>query len=262
MIKICVAGKDCTSGGATAQYYTVEVRTHYTASPGFDYYLQNEGVIIHYYRGDWTGPTHNSCYFNYQFGPAYPIDNFNVVTSSHYAGPPSCSEYVGSSYDPVGLRYANWNDGQTFSATGISIAIVSHSTVGGVTTYVVSVNGVTVVTTTTTTTTTATAYSTQTRSSTTTAIATVTSTSVRATSYSTVTSFSPTVYFLTTRVITSTTGGSTTTSTAFTTTTTTIYAPAAVAASLGLAGLALPLLFVTGRHLSHSRRNPKAGGKD
>jgi len=144
MIKICVAGKDCTSGGATAQYYTVEVRTHYTASPGFDYYLQNEGVIIHYYWGDWTGPTHNSCYFNYQFGPAYPIDNFNVVPTPHYTGPagsPACSEYVGSPYDPVGLRYANWNDGQTYSATGITIAIVSHTTAGGVTTYAVNVNG-------------------------------------------------------------------------------------------------------------------------
>jgi M6 family metalloprotease-like protein len=139
MIKICVAGYDCTSGGATARYYTVEVRTHYTAVPGFDYYLQNEGVIIHFYWGDRPPQQPNACFFNSQSGPAYPIDNFNVVPAPHYVGPPTCSEYV--SGQRRGLYYANWNDGQIYdNGAGIKVGVVSHSAAGSVTTYLVNIN--------------------------------------------------------------------------------------------------------------------------
>jgi len=139
MIKVCVAGYDCTSGGATARYYTVEARTHYTTDPGFDYYLQNEGVIIHFYQGDRPPQQPNSCFFNAQSGPAYPIDNFNVVPAPHYVGPPTCSETVGG--QRRGLYYANWNDGQTYdNGAGFKVAITSHSAVGSVTTYIVDIN--------------------------------------------------------------------------------------------------------------------------
>jgi len=117
-----------------------------------------------------------------------------------------------------------------------------------------------VTTTTTTTTTTATAYSTLTTTSTTATTTTTTATSMWL-SYSTATSYSPTFTSRTTSTITSTVGGSTTTTTGFTTTTTTIYVAAAVAGfSLVGLGLTVPLLSMTGRHLSRSRRNPRAEG--
>jgi hypothetical protein len=140
MIKVCVAGYDCTSGGSTARYYTVEVRTHYTSDPGFDFYLQNEGVIIHFYWGNRPPQAPNQCYFNSQSGPAYPIDNFNVVPSPHYTGPPQCSEFI--SGQRRGLYFANWNDGQSYEdvSLNVEIQVVSHSTGGGVTTYVLNIN--------------------------------------------------------------------------------------------------------------------------
>lgn len=137
MVKICITGYDCTSGGATARYYTAEVRTHYTASPGFDYYLQNEGVIFHFYQGDRpavSGP----CFFNSQSGRAYPIDNFNIVPAPHYIGSPTCSEVV--SGQRRGLYYANWNEGQTFdSGAGFTVEVVTRYTSGSVTAYVLNV---------------------------------------------------------------------------------------------------------------------------
>jgi len=137
LIKICVAGYDCTSGGATARYYTAEVRAHYGSSP-FDFYLLNEGVIIHFYQGDRPAQQPNSCFFNDQSGPAYPIDNFNVVPAPHYIGPPTCSEWV--SGQRRGLYYANWNDGQTFdSGAGPRIEILNHYASGSVVTYVLNI---------------------------------------------------------------------------------------------------------------------------
>ena len=137
MLKVCITGYDCTSGGATARYYTVEVRTHYTASPGFDYYLQNEGVILHFYQGDRSAIS-GPCYFNSQSGPAYPIDNFNIVPAPHYIGSPTCSEWV--SGQRRGLYYANWNDGQTFdSGAGFRVQILSHYVSGSVVTYVLNI---------------------------------------------------------------------------------------------------------------------------
>jgi len=193
MIKICLATYDCTSDGPAAVYYTVEVRTHY----GFDSYLQTEGVIIHKYDYTHLHYQPNSCFFNDQSGPAYPVDNFNVVAAPHYdssgcpwGGNYQQGEIIGG--QRRGLYYANWNDGQFYAysdsyGNSMSIVVVGHSTVGGVSTYELDINGGAPYTATTTVT------STLTQTSTSYSYRTATTTVTSYTSTSTLTSTIPTV---------------------------------------------------------------------
>jgi M6 family metalloprotease-like protein len=149
MIKVCVPGYDCTGGGEQATYYTVEARTRY----GFDRYLglpdssvgrldppNQGGVIIHYY--DWT---HSSfvgghCFHINEPGPAYPVDNFNVVPPPHY-NTERCSDTTGRYATLTGLYYADYDPGQFVSlGASTTVGVVSSSTAGGITTYLVDIN--------------------------------------------------------------------------------------------------------------------------
>jgi len=96
MLKICIPGYSCTSGGASSRYLTVEVRTHYE----YDQYLPNEGVILHMFQGDRqmvSGP----CFFISDNPPAYPID----------ATPGDYIPCLGG----LALTNAQWRVGQSYS---------------------------------------------------------------------------------------------------------------------------------------------------
>jgi M6 family metalloprotease-like protein len=96
MLKICIPGYSCVSGGETSRYLTVEARTHY----GYDSYLPGEGVILHMFQGDRplvSGP----CFFISDNPPAYPIDS----TPGDYI---PC---IGG----LALSNAEWHAGQSYS---------------------------------------------------------------------------------------------------------------------------------------------------
>jgi hypothetical protein len=71
MIKICLAGYDCT--GAKARYYTVEARIR---AAQYEKGLPGEGVIVHDIKMD-RAPIggSNACYYNTQSGWALTIDS-------------------------------------------------------------------------------------------------------------------------------------------------------------------------------------------
>ena len=69
MLKICIPGYSCVSGGWTSRYLTVEARTRY----GYDKFLPGEGVILHIFQGD-RPLVGGRCFFIRDNPPAYPID--------------------------------------------------------------------------------------------------------------------------------------------------------------------------------------------
>lgn len=97
MVKVCISGYSCTTGGATSWYLTIEVRTH----TGYDLYLPAEGVIIHKFEG--SRPTiSGTCYFISDDPPAYPIDS-------------TPGDYNSATCTGTGLNNAQWSVGQTYS---------------------------------------------------------------------------------------------------------------------------------------------------
>jgi len=121
MLKICVTGYSCATGGSTSRYLTVEVRTQYGP---YDQYLPGEGVIIHMYQGSRPAVS-GSCFFNSQSGPAYPIDS----TPGDYNSA-GCNS-GGRSWPNYALFNAQWSVGQTYnipsSMGGGQIKVLSRS---------------------------------------------------------------------------------------------------------------------------------------
>jgi M6 family metalloprotease-like protein len=101
MVRICITGYSCTTGGTTSRYLTIEVRTHY----GYDANLPAEGVIIHKFQGD--RPTiSGTCYFISDNPPAYPVDS-------------TPGDYNSDTCSGTGLYNAQWAVGQTYSDPSI-----------------------------------------------------------------------------------------------------------------------------------------------
>jgi len=124
MLKLCISGYSCVSGGSTSRYIAVEVRTR----TGYDQYLPGEGVILHMFQGD-RSTVSGSCFFISDNPPAYPIDS----TPGDYG--PGCS--VGSrTYPNYALYNAQWLPGQTYSDSRLTISVLSRSG----STFAVSIN--------------------------------------------------------------------------------------------------------------------------
>jgi hypothetical protein len=132
MVKVCVAGRSCTSptettiGTTTSLYFTVEARTHTGA---FDQYLPGEGIIIHAYDGGRPPQgIGNPCFFNDQSGPAYPIDS----TPGDGPIPSACPnlDFGGRNYPNYALYNAQWSPGQTYTDSTYNFAIKVVSRAG------------------------------------------------------------------------------------------------------------------------------------
>lgn len=120
MVKICLAGYDCT--GAKARYFTVEARIR---AAQYEKGLPGEGVIIHDINMDRSpiGAT-NACFYNSESGWAVPIDATPNDWDAHYCD-------AGGRVKPnYGLYNAQFGVGKTFTSVskGIKVEVLSRTT--------------------------------------------------------------------------------------------------------------------------------------
>jgi hypothetical protein len=114
LIKICLAGQDCT--GAKAHYITVEARIR---KKDYEKGEPGSGVLVQDFQAA-RGAIGGGCFFNNQSGWVVPVD----ATPGDYNGAPKCAG--------PGLSNAQFTVGQTYTnrTYAISVAVLSSTTSG------------------------------------------------------------------------------------------------------------------------------------